>query len=367
MSPPTLRGCFRAMHLFDVAEEIDPGRLRDALRIARTRREPSFSHRAPEYVRFERPPVSEPAAPFPLDSGELMQSTVRYYDSGVISVQLSLEFAGDWRDWAELAARYVASEAATAWATHAVRERLAQMRQILIKPYEGEWISEDYYVIQIEPLQDASGEAVTAKRLLAEHGGDMAQTLRGETKPLSEDEQREILGGAVSYYSTDLLLVGWTGALIYDTSEGAQPAVELLEYANTQLLVYRHYDLLLTELLDGVYDSLAEGTGLRKRWRLAREAARLNTIRLDITELTERTDNALKFLSDMFDARVYRLAAQKVGVPDYRALVEQKLRTAGELYKFMVDQFHQGRAFVLELMVVIILIIDMIVLFKDAF
>jgi hypothetical protein len=296
-----------------------------------------------------------------------MQSTVRYYDSGVVSVQLNLEFAGAWRDWMQLAAGYVSSEAATAWATDAVRKRLAQMPQILVKPYAGDWISEDYYIIQIEPLQDANGEAVTARRLLAEHGGDIAQIIRGEAKPLSEDEQREILGGAVSYYPTDLLLAGWTGALVYDTSEGAQPAVELLEYANTQLLVYRHYDLLLTELLDGVYDSLSEGTGMRKRWRLAREAARLNTIRLDITELTERTDNALKFLSDMFDARVYRLAAQKVGVTDYRGLVEQKLRTAGELYTFMVDQFHEGRAFVLELMIVIILIIDLIVLFKDAF
>jgi hypothetical protein len=32
----------------------------------------------------------------------------------------------------------------------------------------------------------------------------------------------------------------------------------------------------------------------------------------------------------------------------------------------MVDQFHQSRAFVLELMVVIILIIDLIWLFKGA-
>jgi hypothetical protein len=248
-----------------------------------------------------------------------------------------------------------------------MRERLDQMPQILIKPYSGEWIGEDYYVIQVEPLQDASGEAVTAKRLLAEYGSEIAQMIRGESKPLSEEEQREILSGVASYYPADLLLAGWNGALVYDTPDGAQPSIELLEYANSQLLVYRHYDLLLTQLLDGVYDSLEEGTGIRKRWRLAREAARLNTIRLDITELTERTDNALKFLSDMFDARVYRLAAQKVGVTDYRALVEQKLRTAGELYTFMVDQFHQARAFVLELMVVIILIIDLIVLFKDAF
>ncbi|MEZ5352040.1 MAG: hypothetical protein R2762_05340 [Bryobacteraceae bacterium] len=73
-------------------------------------------------------------------------------------------------------------------------------------------------------------------------------------------------------------------------------------------------------------------------------------------------DNAVKFLSDMFAARVYRLASARVGVTDYRRLVEEKLKTATGLYHFMVDQFHHGRAFVLELMVVVILIIDLYLL-----
>jgi uncharacterized Rmd1/YagE family protein len=82
-----------------------------------------------------------------------------------------------------------------------------------------------------------------------------------------------------------------------------------------------------------------------------------------VTELSERADNAIKFLSDMFSARLYRVAAAKVGVIDYKNLVNQKIRTAEDLYRFMVDQFHQSRAFVLELMVVIILIIDLVYLF----
>jgi hypothetical protein len=41
-------------------------------------------------------------------------------------------------------------------------------------------------------------------------------------------------------------------------------------------------------------------------------------------------------------------------------LVEEKLRAAGELYQFLMGEFHQGRAFVLELMVVVILIIDLV-------
>ena len=62
--------------------------------------------------------------------------------------------------------------------------------------------------------------------------------------------------------------------------------------------------------------------------------------------------------------RLYKLAASKVGVPDYKDLVTQKAQTAEELYRFMVDQFNQSRAFVLELMVVIILIIELVYFFR---
>ncbi len=104
--------------------------------------------------------------------------------------------------------------------------------------------------------------------------------------------------------------------------------------------------------------------GLFSRWRLARDAEHLNRLRLDVTELTERADNAIKFLSDMFYARAYRLAAGKVGAGDYRSLVDQKLRTAGDLYEFMVNEFREARGFILELLVIVILIIELIPIFR---
>ena len=66
----------------------------------------------------------------------------------------------------------------------------------------------------------------------------------------------------------------------------------------------------------------------------------------------------------MFSARLYKLAAAKVGVPDYKDLVKEKLQTAEDLYRFMVEQFNQSRAFVLELMVVVILIIELVYFFR---
>src|SRR4029077_12416237 len=134
--------------------------------------------------------------------------------------------------------------------------------------------------------------------------------------------------------------------------------------ANSQLLEFRHYDELLTRELERVYDSFDKGTGMLSRWRLGRAASKLHTVLLDVNELTERADNAIKFLSDMFSARLYKLCAQKVGVPDYKDLVQEKLKTAEDLYRFMIEQFNQSRAFVLELMVVVILIVELIYFFR---
>ncbi len=159
-------------------------------------------------------------------------------------------------------------------------------------------------------------------------------------------------------------MVGWTAALLCDTPEGATPTVQLLEYANTQLLEFRYYDKLLTQVLERVYSSLDKRGGLLRRWRLAHEARNLNKIRLDVRELTERIDTSIKFLSDMFSARQYRMAAGKIGVVDYRRVVDSKLQMAGELYTFMMDQFHASRGFVLELMVVVILVVELIFVFR---
>ncbi len=53
------------------------------------------------------------------------------------------------------------------------------------------------------------------------------------------------------------------------------------------------------------------------------------------------------------------MSAAKIGVTDYRRLVEEKLNSAGELYGFMMDRFYQSRSFALEVMVVIVLVVEL--------
>ena len=237
-------------------------------------------------------------------------------------------------------------------AGHAHRPAEARTRRALqalsVKPLRfagaSEWLQEDYFIFHVKELKLREiGTAPSANDLLAAHGDQIAQVVRGEMAMLSDGERQEILQSRISYYPNDLAVIGWNAAFIYDTDAGAETAIQLLQYANSQLLEFRHYDELLTKELENVYDFLeVGGTGWWSRWRTAKAASKLHTVLLDVNELTERADNAIKFLSDMFSARLYKLCAQKVGVPDYKDLVKEKLQTAEDLYRFMVDQFNQS-------------------------
>jgi len=359
-----LRGSVLVLIQFDVCEEIRLDELRKIFGARTT--EASFKHQAPGYVRYQRPPVEETLDPLILDSGERLEGQIKYYDYGVVSLVFELPFSGDWDKLVELSCRWTSDINFEKLASRVVKQKLERAAPALVKPYTGEWLQEDYFIFHVKEIKPGEIDgAPSANDLLAVQGDQIAQVVRGEMSMLSEGERQEILQSRISYYPNDLAVIGWNAAFIYDTQAGAETAIQLLQYANSQLLEFRHYDELLTKELENVYDFLdAGGTGLWGRWRTARAASKLHTVLLDVNELTERADNAIKFLSDMFSARLYKLCAAKVGVPDYKDLVKEKLQTAEDLYRFMVEQFNQSRAFVLELMVVVILIIELVYFFR---
>jgi hypothetical protein len=357
----TVTGILRGLLLFDVAESIDLQQLHAIVGAAPSRREPPVRHPEPEYVGFEHPPVAQL-----LGSQQMMgtdvETSIRYFDYGVASVELQIPFRTTWPELIKLANGWMLSQELEIHAEELLRDALTQASPALRKSFD-KWISEEYYIVQVDQIPTAGDSVLSAEELLRLKGAEVAQLVRGETLPLSTSERQEVLQSSMSYYQADLLVLGWVAAFLYDSRQGASTTIELLEYANTQLLEFRYYDDVLTKVLAHVYKQLETKHTMWARWKLARRAETLNTIRLDFEELVERTDNAIKFLSDMFNARMYRLAAARIGVSDYRNLVTEKLNTARDLYDSMVNEFHQGRAFFLELMVVIILLIEIVFLF----
>ena len=263
---PPLRGSVLVLIQFDVCEEIRLDYLQQTVS-ARTLQQPSMKHSAPAYVRYQRPPVVEPIEPLLLESGERLAGEIKYYDYGVVSVVFQLPLSGDWESLVHLASRWVWDIDFASRAEPVVRQKLERAPSAMVKPY-SRWLSEDYFIFHV---REAAG-APTAADLSRNHGRQIAQVVRDDRLPLSEGECTEVLHSQISYYANDVAVIGWNAAFLYDSTVGAETAIQLLEYANSQLLEFRHYDELLTGVLSSVYDSLGQKTGMPARWHLARPA-----------------------------------------------------------------------------------------------
>jgi len=89
---PVCRGWFRALLLYDVAEGFDLPELRRLIGVEPPARSPGFKLPAPDYVRFERPPVVEMCEAVTLSTGETAQASLRYFEYGVVSLQYEVPF-----------------------------------------------------------------------------------------------------------------------------------------------------------------------------------------------------------------------------------------------------------------------------------
>lgn len=360
-----LRGLFRLLYLYDVAESFDLPKLRVLLGARGGSPGPGFPRRTPDYVRFEEAPIVEPAEFITVCPGVSAACPVKYYSFGAIVVQVELPFKFEnWHSLVTQGSRWMDAPDIEPCVRDLTSRRLDAIRPAVGKPTE-DWLQETYLVVEIHGIDDAGGTPLTAEEILAAHGEELVQLIRGETLPLAVKFREEMLQSSLSYYPSDLVVIGSHGAVVYDSPEDAAALTQILEYAKMQLLEFRYYDRFMSRVLAEFYTSLEQKRNvLVERWKLPREAKRFNTIRLDVMDLTERIDNAIKFVSDIYYAKIYRLAATRMGVQDYRKLVEQKLETFGELYDSMVDQYNETRSFVLEVLVAILAVLDVIFLFR---
>src|SRR4051812_5699483 len=97
-----LRGTFRVLLLYNVSESTDLIRLRRLLGAEPANRAPALKHAAPDYVRFEQPPVIQK-----LEDIEGFSGHLKYFDYGVVSAELSADFEAGWDQLIGLSKRWI--------------------------------------------------------------------------------------------------------------------------------------------------------------------------------------------------------------------------------------------------------------------
>jgi hypothetical protein len=352
-------GTLTAIYLFDVAEQIDVPALRGRLGGGAHARLPSKST-APPYLQYQTAPLVVDGDALRLPRIEGFRPRLKFFDYGVVSLALSREFTGSWEALVLESQRYIENAELETHAERLVRDVLGRCADAVVKPRQS-YLSEDYLVVAIH---EAAG-APAAEAMLGAHGGDIARLLRGERQPLSRQEQDEVLRSRLSYFANDLVVVTWNAAFVYDTEAGALAALELFEFGNSQLLEYRYFDARLDAELSRIYPNLQRTTWWNNLiGRGALQAAnQLHTLFIDVNEITDRTENALKIVGDIYAARVFGLVSARLALAPWKASIEDKLETLDDIYRFAVEQVSISRGHFLELAIVSILVLELILFF----
>ncbi len=353
-------GSIHLFYLFDIAEKVELQSIASLIGGPTVPARLAPKQATPAYVQYENPPVSFDGEVIGIGDVDGFRPRFRLYDYGVISVALTRPFSGNWSDLVALGQTLIENAEIEQRAEHVCRDVANRLKPAL-KGHRPTYLSEDYLVYAVHELETPQAAA----DLLAQRGADIAAMLRGERQRLSDQEQDAILQHRISYLSDDLVVPTWNAAFVYDTPAGAQAALEILEFANSQLLEFRYYDERLDSELASIYARLQ-----KPRWydqwvgsRYTRAARQVHSLFIEVNELTDHTENALKFIGDLYAVRVFRLVGDRLGLSTWKADVEAKLKTLDDIYRFAVEQSSMSRGQFLELTVVLILILELVLLF----
>ncbi len=364
--PFVVAGHVTALRLFDLAYAIDLGEAERLWALqSRQGARSRLTGTPPKAVAFGDPPlglVLPPIRLLLLEAGvavEVEASVVaRLYAFGVVT--LALQFPGDGMDWAAFTGRVNAVETAIGPQTEVDiwHGLLAQLREpieaALARPNRSE-LEEDYLVATVHRF----GEPVLASAIGREI--DLVPLLSGEQRNLAEGARADLLSRRFSYYTDDLVVLTWDRAFIYEPRRDTDVA-DVIEVANAQFLQMRYYDELLDAELPRMYDLVEEATrrlSLGPR-RFAGLARRLYTLVAEVTELTEKVDNALQVTEDVYLARVYAAALDLFRVKSVSAAVDRKLAIIRDTYAALYDEAASSRAGLMEGAVVVLILVEIV-------
>src|SRR5262245_797193 len=350
--------------LYGIGDEIDLDVAERCLAESTAGRSGPTGGRQSESIQFARPPLRAELGPLRGELGGLScegHLRARVYELGVVSLAWESRVKRH-TTWAEVAGALSAATDLPVHLTDQFEAKLQEVARLLgpavSRPERAE-IVEDYSVLFVERLDTAPIDVAS----LAEAPAVWAAAL-GEQRPLSSTAAELVT--RMSYYPDDLTLLSWNSTILIDPDPlAAAMAAELIEFAEVELLVLRIYDAQLDTELPAMYRQLARA---ERRLRLPFGAARtelhlVQRLVAEVTEVTERLDNALKVTDDVYWNRLYSAALNVLRVDVWRTGVEHKLSLLRETYSMLRAEAEAERDLTLEIAIVVLILIEVVLAF----
>ncbi|MBP7829121.1 MAG: hypothetical protein KA248_04310 [Kiritimatiellae bacterium] len=359
MAPVIVKeGLCHALYVFDIGLSIDLERVRRLLARSDVKTEVTTSRRAPKYYGGYQPAplhVGQQAEGLTV-AGRALSPAVDMvlYDFGAVTVAYAIPFEGPLAEAGRLSCELNAGAALERDARRRVEDLLLRIRGAVSRPRPPDPV-EDYLMFEVRDAERPG----PLDQLPAQHGEEIARILRAETGPLSAQEVADAVSVQLSYGPDDLTLIDWNAALIFDRDAG--DVLDVLEFANIELLELRVLDAQLDDSLDRSYELLSRFT-----WQRLLGLSRMSSLRrvgqmqVDGAILFERVSNALKLLGDQYLARVYRLASQRFHLAEWNTGNLRKLDTIESLYEKLSDRNANRRLEILEWIIILLIAFEIV-------
>jgi hypothetical protein len=348
-----IEGQVVSLFAFDVGYEVSLDKLSAIM--ATTPVQPlSRKKQTPTYLQYTKPPQ---ILHLGLTSGHFagtgnIQATVFDFGAVSISYRWSLE-ATQLNDLPQIS-HDLYNFNLEPHAREQVESLMKKIGGAIVRPRLADLV-EDYYLFILEKLD----QPLKASELMTEFRSTLAQTLRFETKNLSHTQQAEALDQAISYYENDLALVDWNAAIIYDPDY--EDTANVLELVNVELLEARYIDRQLDRRIAD-YEVMARQRPelpipLRIPYKRAIED--LAELRFESWLLSERVENALKLVGDLYLARLYSAAANRFYLQEWDRIISRKLEIISNFYELLTDRVHTAQSQTLEAIIVLLILVEL--------
>jgi len=322
------------------------------------------SKRTPKQLFFYRPQmVRLPSPQLNIDGKTVqMQRSVKVFNIGAISIQYSIPFeVEDIKDLVKYHEPTFGEFNLKQQVSSLAEAVLSELAPYCVRPVTQLGQPEEYTVFCFDRLPLSTGSSRPhAEEWLTGNRRSIAAILmeESESSQLSEQEASESTEQYLTYYDDDLVVVDWDAALVVGQQDNLNEVLHIMELANVQLVELEAYDRILDAALERAYRDLSH-----PRAHLGRQVYRnLREIRVDLARFSDELLNITKFFGDWHWARIYQSISRRFHLPDWHRIINEKLKTLGDLYQLIQQDRVNFWMIVLETTIVLLFIIDLLVL-----
>jgi hypothetical protein len=339
----------RLYRIYDIGREIDLDWLEKALAQNYFTARTSFVRVKQKSIMIEDPPLMIQMHPIRVErDGRPFEFSVvaRVYDIGAISFCFIYENAdAPYATLEEIALLFAGQEGLSEFYV----QYLKTLGEI-IKPHIKNFaIDPDFFEDYTIYVTDHRDDLI-----------DPVPLLIGERINTSPQMRDEITKNSLSYTTEDLTILSWDSALLCNP-ESPTDLIDLVEFANVQVLELRYYDRELTREMEKMYDDIEHADRL-SQFRRSRQYHEIMAKQMEayaeISEIIEKVDNLIKVTEDVYYARVYATALKVLRSGQWSESVTRKIDVIRENYSMLSDEVRIQHSNFLEWVIIVLIALE---------